>query len=158
MIPDLTNPYLSNGSLSPSARTVSVPADMRLFKPLSFILSHSAKREKKERKLSAVRKSSLCTARPPYSLRVASQGVLTTSLFFFGGDIRFCLPPTLGRARIWQLCICLKVWTRWSFLLFILSAFFFSATAWQKKNTLQLSADWALCTLQWPDYIIYFNY
>ncbi|XP_038560637.1 transcription factor 7-like 1-B [Micropterus salmoides] len=30
MIPDLTNPYLSNGSLSPSARTVSVSVVMLL--------------------------------------------------------------------------------------------------------------------------------
>uniref|UniRef100_A0A3Q3K1H2 CTNNB1 binding N-teminal domain-containing protein n=1 Tax=Monopterus albus TaxID=43700 RepID=A0A3Q3K1H2_MONAL len=30
MIPDLTSPYLSNGSLSPSARTVSVLLDISL--------------------------------------------------------------------------------------------------------------------------------
>lgn len=36
MIPDLTNPYLSNGSLSPSARTVSVPVEISVLF-LSFL-------------------------------------------------------------------------------------------------------------------------
>lgn len=85
MIPDLTNPYLSNGSLSPSARTVSVRVQISF--SLFFISSPPAK-------TFAVRKSSLCTATPPYSLRVASQGVLTTSLFFLGIWISLCHTPS----------------------------------------------------------------
>lgn len=79
MIPDLTNPYLSNGSLSPSARTVSVPVCSWLSFP------HFCRTLKKKTTTWAVRKSFLYTTRPPYSLRVASQGVVTTSLFFLGG-------------------------------------------------------------------------
>ena len=105
MIPDLTNPYLSNGSLSPSARTVSIPlwrvthlCTLRIF----FLLSHSAKKKRKKKKLwPCVKVPCALSARPPYSLRVASQGVLTTSLFFFFWGYTFLLlqpnhPPRQG--------------------------------------------------------------
>lgn len=86
MIPDLTNPYLSNGSLSPSARTVSLTpvGYLALFlHALSLISVILCKKKRRKKKTLAVRESSLRTARPPYSLQVASQGaVLTTSLFF----------------------------------------------------------------------------
>lgn len=74
MIPDLTNPYLSNGSLSPSARTVSVL--VYSLDTLFLILSHS----QEIKKTLAVRKSSLRTARPPYS---PPTGLSRSSNYFF---------------------------------------------------------------------------
>lgn len=75
MIPDLTNPYLSNGSLSPSARTVSV---LVYSVDTLFLIFVALARDKK--KTLAVRKSSLRTARPPYS---PPTGLSRSSNYFF---------------------------------------------------------------------------
>lgn len=150
MIPDLTNPYLSNGSLSPSARTVSVLVCSLL--PFSPCLSHSAKKEKTT--TLAVRKSSLCTTRPPYSLRLASQGVVTTSLFFFWrGDIHFSLPPTLDELAFDNFSLGSK------FRLVILFCFewFMAAPCRKTPAPLTLGLDYAL--YNWSSlYLVCFHY
>lgn len=88
MIPDLTNPYLSNGSLSPSARTVSVAVDIcaALFPLFSLFYRtlQKKKEQKKKKKLWPCVKVPCVLPDRHIPLRVASQGVLTTSLFFLG--------------------------------------------------------------------------
>lgn len=111
MIPDLTNPYLSNGSLSPGARTVSSPCSIQ--RPLPSInpsLPHSFTtfcgfggketewREgclRKSNNLDKKKKSSLCDSILPYP---PPSVAFSSTCFFvlFGEGHTHIAPPALA--------------------------------------------------------------